>query len=154
MTVKTIISSVLWTTWWAIAHGLLALGDSSLGGPQHLGGWLIWLSPRKVWTSCIMFAGSCLAVWSAQWDRESQLHCCLLFCDACSIFQSVYSSPSSLEGYVLWLHYENIPIQIYWKLYHQKYENFQIKNSDILYISAQNIDCGYSLEPPRWGGSN
>ena len=25
---------------------------------------------------------------------------------------------------------------------------FQIKNS-IFYISAQNIDCGYSLEPPR-----
>ena len=22
------------------------------------------------------------------------------------------------------------------------------------HISAQNIDCGYSLEPPRWGGSN
>ena len=21
-------------------------------------------------------------------------------------------------------------------------------------ISAQNIDCGYLLEPPRWGGSN
>ena len=21
-------------------------------------------------------------------------------------------------------------------------------------ISVQNIDCGYSLEPPRWGGSN
>ena len=21
-------------------------------------------------------------------------------------------------------------------------------------ISAQNIDCGYSLKPPRWGGSN
>ena len=31
---------------------------------------------------------------------------------------------------------------------------FQIKNSDILYISAQNRDCGYSLEPPRRGGSN
>ena len=29
-----------------------------------------------------------------------------------------------------------------------------MKNSDIFYISAQNIDCGYSLEPPRWGGSN
>ena len=28
------------------------------------------------------------------------------------------------------------------------------KNSDIFHISAQNIDCGYSLEPPRWGGSN
>ena len=35
-----------------------------------------------------------------------------------------------------------------------KNENFQIKNSDILQISAQNIDCGYSLEPPRRGGSN
>ena len=35
-----------------------------------------------------------------------------------------------------------------------KTESFQIKNSDIFYISAQNIDCGYSLEPPRQGGSN
>ena len=33
-------------------------------------------------------------------------------------------------------------------------ENFQIKDSDIFHISAQNIDCGYSLEPPRRGGSN
>ena len=24
----------------------------------------------------------------------------------------------------------------------------------IFHISAQNIDCGYSLEPPRQGGSN
>ena len=51
-------------------------------------------------------------------------------------------------------HYENMPIQIYWKLYNQKKENFQIKNSDIFHISAQNIDCVYSLEPPRRGGSN
>ena len=28
------------------------------------------------------------------------------------------------------------------------------KNSDIFHISAQNIDCGYSLDPPRRGGSN
>ena len=28
------------------------------------------------------------------------------------------------------------------------------KNSDIFHISAQNIDCGYSLQPPRRGGSN
>ena len=33
-------------------------------------------------------------------------------------------------------------------------EIYQIKNSDILYTSAQNIECGYSLEPPRQGGSN
>ena len=30
-----------------------------------------------------------------------------------------------------------------------KYENFQIKNSDIFLISAQNIDCRYWLELPR-----
>ena len=35
-----------------------------------------------------------------------------------------------------------------------KNENFQTKNSDIFHISAKNIDCGYSLEPPQRGGSN
>ena len=35
-----------------------------------------------------------------------------------------------------------------------KNESFQMKNSKIFHISAQNIDCGYSLEPPRRGGSN
>ena len=35
-----------------------------------------------------------------------------------------------------------------------KNENIQIKNPDIFHISAQNIDCGYSLEPPQRGGSN
>ena len=35
-----------------------------------------------------------------------------------------------------------------------KIEKNHIKNSDIFHISAQNIDCGYSLEPPRRGGSN
>ena len=29
-----------------------------------------------------------------------------------------------------------------------KNENFQVKKSDIFHIFAQNIDCGYSLEPP------
>ena len=33
-------------------------------------------------------------------------------------------------------------------------KKIQTKNSDIFHISAQNIDCGYSLEPPRRGGSN
>ena len=40
------------------------------------------------------------------------------------------------------------------KILPPKNENFQIKNSDIFHISAQNIDCGYLLEPPRRGGSN
>ena len=29
-----------------------------------------------------------------------------------------------------------------------------MKNSDIFYISAQNIDCGYLSEPPLRGGSD
>ena len=52
------------------------------------------------------------------------------------------------------VHYENTPIQMYRKFHFQKNWKFSDKNSDIFYISAQNIDCGYSLEPPRQGGSN
>ena len=51
-------------------------------------------------------------------------------------------------------HHENMPIQIYWKFHYQKTDKFEIKNSDIFHIFAQNIDCVYSLEPPRRGGSN
>ena len=51
-------------------------------------------------------------------------------------------------------HYENTPIQIYRKFRLQKLKSFRQKNSDIFHISAQNIDCGYSLEPPRRGSSN
>ena len=40
------------------------------------------------------------------------------------------------------------------KILPSKNGNFSDKKSDIFHISAQNIDCGYSLEPPRWGGSN
>ena len=40
------------------------------------------------------------------------------------------------------------------KILPPKKEGFRIKNFDIFHISAQNIDCGYSLEPPRRGGSN
>ena len=43
-------------------------------------------------------------------------------------------------------HYENTPIKIYW--------DFQMKSSGSFHISAQNIDFGYLLEPPRRGGSD
>ena len=35
-----------------------------------------------------------------------------------------------------------------------KFEKFQLKMFDFFLIFAQNIDCGYTLEPPRRGGSN
>ena len=40
------------------------------------------------------------------------------------------------------------------KILPPKNENFQMKISSSFHISAQNIDCGYPLEPPRRGGSN
>ena len=55
---------------------------------------------------------------------------------------------------IFFQNYENMPVQIYWKFYHQKMKIFRYKNSNIFHISAQNIDWGYSLEPPRRGGSN
>ena len=42
----------------------------------------------------------------------------------------------------------------YIEIFTTKKENFQIKYSDIFHISAQNIYCGYSLEPLRRGGFN
>ena len=40
------------------------------------------------------------------------------------------------------------------KILPPKNEKFQIKNSDIFQILAQNIDCGYLLELPQRGSSN
>ena len=57
-----------------------------------------------------------------------------------------------LAGHTIF--YENTPIQIYRRFHLQKLKKKSDKNPDIFHISAQNIDCGYSLEPPRRGGSN
>ena len=59
------------------------------------------------------------------------------------------------------VHNENTPIQIYRKFHLQKLKISDKKKKQkkkkniffLFYISAQNIDCGYSLEPPRRGGS-
>ena len=67
--------------------------------------------------------------------------------------------------WLLYIKYNNIPLlrplitKVCLFKYIEKFttikiENFQIKIPDIFHISAQNIDCGYSLEPPRRGGSN
>ena len=36
----------------------------------------------------------------------------------------------------------------------KKWIYFQIRNFLILFLFLLKTDCGYSLEPPRWGGSN
>ena len=53
------------------------------------------------------------------------------------------------------MHYENLPMQ-YTEIFIAaiKIKNFQQKKFDIFLIFAQTIDCGYTLGPPRRGGSN
>ena len=51
-------------------------------------------------------------------------------------------------------HNANMSVQ-YTAIFHGcKNDNFQMKFFDIFLIFAQNIDCGYTLEPPQRGGSN
>ena len=45
-------------------------------------------------------------------------------------------------------------IQIYLKILPPENENFQIKILIFFIFLLKNIDCGYSLKPPRQGGSN
>ena len=65
------------------------------------------------------------------------------FCVTC--FNNVYNQGLFITKTCLFKYTENFTT---------KKENFQIKNSDIFHVSAQNIDCWYSLEPPHRGGSN
>ena len=51
-------------------------------------------------------------------------------------------------------HYENTPMQYTENYLVVKNEKFHWKIFDIFLIFAQNIDCEYTLEPPRRGGSN
>ena len=60
-------------------------------------------------------------------------------------FTSPWSSDILIKKTRLFKYIENFTIKN-WK--------FSDKNSDFFHISALNIDCGYSLEPPRGGGSN
>ena len=46
-------------------------------------------------------------------------------------------------------YYENMPMK-YTAIFHGcKKDNFQMKKFDVFHIFAQNIDCGYTLEPPQ-----
>ena len=80
---------------------------------------------------CFIFAysGTCLALWSPCLGRES-----FAFLWFLALRKHAYSNIC--------------------KILQPKKELFQIKNSDMFHIPAQNINCGYSLEPPRRGGSN
>ena len=105
-------------------------------------------------------------------SQKTCLHLAHTKCDS-QIKKLFHVNPSTtqcrtctMSSYILWRHltgcawkryvktnYEHAYSNIL-KILQPKKENFQIKKSDIFHISAQNIDCGYSLEPPLRGGSN
>ena len=61
----------------------------------------------------------------------------------------VHTSMYMCVKMVLVYHYANMSVQ-YTAIFHGcKNDNFQMKIFDIFLIFAQNIDCGYTLEPPQ-----
>ena len=60
---------------------------------------------------------------------------------------------ASLNAYKYHRHYKNMPMRYRDFSEALNNENFQWKNFDIFLEFVQNIDCGYTLEPPRQGGS-
>ena len=70
----------------------------------------------------------------------------------CDLTNTIEAAVKSIAFYLA--HYENTPIHIYRKFHLQKTKYFQIKKLIYFYISVQNIDCWYSLEPPRQSGSH
>ena len=77
--------------------------------------------------------------------KQMSVTACLVPIENWCVYVSVFVCVISLRKYA----YLDIL-----KILPPKNKIFQIKNSNILHISAQNIACGYSLEPPRRGGSN
>ena len=84
------------------------------------------------------------------------IHFCLVFLQ-CLFYMPAKSKSSGAyaqtrPNFCWWASYVTLRKHDYsniLKILSPKNENFQMKNSDILHISALNIDCGYSLEPPR-----
>ena len=71
---------------------------------------------------------------------------CHLFLWHCCTFLRTWGILSFCKMYYKKHAYSNIL-----KIFQPKNENFQIKNTVIFNVSAQNRDCGYSLELPWWG---
>ena len=78
-------------------------------------------------------------------------HCVLVFFSPFSIaITSLGEERANLSAFPLRKQaYSNI-----FKISPQKTESFQKKILFFIHISVQNIDSGFSLEPPRRGGSN
>ena len=103
---------------------------------------------------CFREVGLCLLLYALVREDLIRSHKCAGWSESFFPAGKIWAFFSCCASIYTVSHYENTPIQIYRNFTTKEKENFQIKNSDNFHISAQNIDCGYSLEPPRRGGSN
>ena len=84
-------------------------------------------------------------------STESTFHKWVIVSHGCFILQ--VKRPQQYR-FLLWRRITETRLFKYIENCTTKNWKFSDKNSDAFHISAQNIDCGYSLEPPRRGGSN
>ena len=82
------------------------------------------------------------------WDIRPQIIFCHFFCNLNLVIFRTFSHLES-DVPVGGIHYENLPMQYTDNFFSCRKFKFQQKNHDIFLIFAQNIDCGYKLEPPR-----
>ena len=139
----------LWKFW--MSRFKCQKADLGLGGNRVLFWELIWYLCRLHWEYLISIPLKYQAQHALVHIIGNQIRRSYFF----STFDKVYTIRISVFWALrfdftnswIWIiiflkHYENTPIQIYWKILQPKNENFQIKNTDIFYTSAQNIDCG------------
>ena len=67
---------------------------------------------------------------------------------AITISNTTHVFMKKLEKVLIWITLRKHTYSNILQILSPKNENFQIKNPDIFHVSAQNIDCGYSLELP------
>ena len=114
---------------------------------------IIWYIFRYFFTSEITSLIFCLPFWKGFYSKRKQVashskgkcifspyitKTCLYKFD--SLKSHFYIVKLALQGYTLYFLF--------------LLKNIHCHTLCVLVIFVQNIDCGYSLEPPRWGGSN
>ena len=111
----------------------------------------LWILDQLIW-ACII----CTLIWTAcfrRWIGKFIIYTGQFgdfFVSFALTLSTLQTKPNTRLKSSLQKHaYSNIL-----KILPQKHEKFQIKTSDIFHISAQNVDCGYSLELPWWVSSN
>ena len=101
---------------------------------------------HPVWCLVLVFVPSYLPLWSPHLGKRELATLIVILLYVLSIDFLFVALPLNITKTCLFKYSEHFNHQKKWK--------FSDKNSDISHTSGQNIDCGYSLEMPRRGGSN